>query len=144
MPHYCQFPAASTAPTLTLVLDPSHTIVQEERIIPIQRTRTSESGAVYTFQLSANREQLFEAMVDSLPSVDYGSYDGFNSLKAFFASTGVNYSASTWTFRHTDTTGTAVTVRYISGLETFRESESGRAPRKDSWTGRIQFVKVLV
>ena len=137
--HLFQFPAGGSY-SASLLLNPALVVVQTESITPIQRVTETEDGKIWVVQLSGSRRQTFEVTVVDLPDADFVGTSGYTSLKAFIQST-LNYSESPCDFTH-DNIGAVTTVRYMGGLEGFREAE-GIARIKGRWSGRLVFQKVL-
>jgi hypothetical protein len=131
--HLLRYPAGGPY-TATVELNPALVVVQHEQIAPIQRVAEVESGELWVFELSSTRRQALEVQVTDLHEADSGGLSGYTSLKAFIQTT-LNYSASTLDLTHTD--GDLWTVRYLSGLQTFREGLYQR------WTGQLTFLKVV-
>ena len=133
MAHTFGFPAGQGY-TATVTLDPSLVTIQEERIMPAQRFRETADGTHWVFQLSGNRLQTFEVLVEWLHEINNGTLSGYLTLKQFFEAP-VNWMGAVFDLVHDD--GGTTVVRLVleqNGWE-FTEVQKGR------WSGRFLLRK---
>ena len=122
-----------SSPTSTLTFNPTLVKLVQPQPQPIQMRRRSLSGKIYVFTLSTNIEESLPCEFEDLHESDIAGLSGFNSLDTFIRTT-VAFSSNT--FDLDDPDGDQYTVRYMGGLESFREAE-GRSRVGTRWTGTI-------
>ena len=110
---------------------------------PIQKVNVAVNGSIHVFQLTDNEPLTIPIEFSDLPydtsTRSPVATDGYAELLSFVRYT-LNYHASTCELTTPD--GEVETVRYLGGIESFREAE-GRAQKIMRWTGQIQFTRVL-
>lgn len=135
------FPTAS-APTASLVFNPTLVTVIRPRPMPIQQIELAVSGRAYRRQLHTNIEELWEISFDDLHEADSGGLSGYDSLRAFILNTAESMLN---TFEVTDSDGDSMIGFYLRGLETFVEGGTIDRPQGilGQWSGTIVFRKDL-
>lgn len=126
----------------SIAFSPALVQVTQPRFAPLQRLHLAESGQVWVYQLSSNVE--LELPIDFLdiPTADETTpavTAGYDTLYNWLAST-TQWSRLPWTL--TDADGDSYAVRYMGGIESFREA-IGRSQKMDRWTGTILVRRVI-
>ena len=124
-------------PTLAKIVQPQYS--------PLQVINVAVGGQFHVFQLSPREPLHIPAEFEDLPWDDQitdpaePTY-GFNSLQHFIRYT-INYHSSVCYLQYPD--GQIETVRYLGGLDSFREAE-GRSQKAQRWTGTLLFGRFIV
>ena len=129
--------SVSFIPTLVKMVQPTYT--------PLQKTNISLNGTIFIFQYGPQEPLTWPLEFDSLPydiqqSRRIGhTTDGFLDLLSFVRTT-VNYSEKPFTVVTPD--GLVEQVRYLKGIETFREA-AGQTAKAQFWTGTLTVMRII-
>ena len=129
--------SVSFLPTLVRMVQPQFT--------PLQKVNIAIGGQIHVFQYSSNEPLAWPLDITDLPYDTQASQRlpqrtaGFMDLLSFIRTT-VNYSEKVFTVLVPD--GQIETVRYLKGLEQFREA-AGQTNRAQFWTGQLLVTRII-
>ena len=133
----------STGATASITFNPALAKIVQRSYYPTQRVHVAEAGHLWVYEVSSNVELVLPMEFQDIPTdaSDTGVIThGYDDLVSFITTTLV---FSRENFSVTDADGHSYFVKYMSGLETFREAE-GRSQRAGHWTGTLTLRKVLI
>ena len=113
---------------------------------PLQKTNISINGTIHVLQYGPQELLQWVLEMQDLPYDIQASRrighptDGFVDLLSFVRTT-VNYTAKPFTCMTPD--GQIEQVRYMKGLETFREA-AGATNRAQFWTGTLTVMRIIL
>lgn len=145
-PAWCIFTwtaSTGTGSTVSVSFNPGHARSLQYQLSPLQKVNVAVNGSVKIFQLGTQEvfnlpiEFVDLAWDDNDPAPNGGQ--GFLALMSFIRYT-INYHEETFTLITPD--GVQETVRYLGGLDSFREM-SGQAQRHNRWNGNIFLTRVI-
>lgn len=126
----------------SITFNPALVRIVQRQYFPLQRTHVAESGQVWVYAISTNVELVLPMEFEDIPTAAVSTgvvTHGYDDLVSFVTFT-LGFSRETFVVNDAD--GNNYVVRYMSGLETFREAE-GRSQRAGRWTGTLQLRKVI-
>ena len=131
---------AETGRQIILGFNPTLTKIVQWEYMPLQIPTIAVGGQFFVLELSPNEPRRFMLECEDLPWDDQTTDPaeptrGFNSLQHFVRYT-LNYHSSACALLTPD--GQIETVRYLGGLDSFREAE-GRSQKAQRWTGTLLF-----
>lgn len=132
-----------TGVTASITFNQALARIVQRSYYPTQRVHVAEAGHLWVYEVSSNVELVLPMEFLDIPtdaSLTGVITHGYDDLVSFITRTLV---FSRENFSVTDGDGNSYFVKYMSGLETFREGE-GRAQRAGRWTGTLTLRKVLI
>src|SRR3990167_1036240 len=132
-----------TGTTVSVSFSPVFARSLDYQLSPIQRVNAAVNGSVHVLQLCG--AEIFNLPIefvnlpwdDSDPTLQAGQ--GFASLMSFIRYT-INYHAETFSLTTPD--GVVETVRYLGGLDVFREAQ-GQTQKHNRWDGQLLLTRVI-
>lgn len=129
--------------TASISFNPALAKIVQRQYFPIQRVHVAESGQLWVYEVSSNIPLILPLEFEDIPTdtrTDGVVTHGYDDLVSFLTHTLV---FSRENFNINDADGNVYYVKYITGLETFREGE-GRSQRAGHWTGTLTLRRVVL
>jgi hypothetical protein len=132
-----------TGATVSVSFNPGHARSLQYQLSPLQKVNIAVNNSVHIFQLAPQEpfqipiEFVDIGWADDDPAPNGGQ--GFLALMSFIRYT-LNYHEET--FQVTTPDGVVEQVRYMGGLDSFREA-AGQAQKHNRWNGTIFLTRVI-